>query len=214
MGSISQHSSRTLGERRDALGKFVWFLEERSFPICGVAELRRFFAYLNSGHLEAEGRWGNPRQIKPLRPVTIQTYHKHLRSFFNWLVREELLNVSPMEKIPAIVARPDQVQPYTDDQLSQLIKAAKNSLHRRRDEALIYFFLTLVCALLKCATCGCRTLTTILDDAGCLVRATSIASSTLVRTQLKRYGNTYAKKKEMPMLPFFFLIVARARVRH
>lgn len=121
--------------------KFVWFLNQRDFGTCGVPELRRFFAYLNSGHLEPEGRWGNPRQIKPLRPVTIQTYHKHLRTLFNWLVREEVLNVSPIEKIPAIVARPDQVQPYTDEQLSQLLKAAKNSRHRRRDEALVYFLL-------------------------------------------------------------------------
>ena len=106
-GSISQHSPRTLGEKRDALGKFVWFLNQRGFAACGVPELRRFFAYLNTGHLEPEGRWSNPRQTKPLRPVTIQTYHKHLRTLFNWLVREEVLLVSPMEKISAIVARPD-----------------------------------------------------------------------------------------------------------
>ena len=140
-GSISQHSSRTLGERKDALGKFVWFLNQQNFTTCGVPELRRFFAYLNTGHNDPEGRWGNPRQNKPLRPVTIQTYHKHLRTFFNWLVHEDLLQVSPMEKIPAIVARPDQVQPYTDSQLQQLLKSAGTSRHRRRDEALVYFLL-------------------------------------------------------------------------
>jgi len=106
-GSISQSSPRTIEERKHALCKFVWFLKQRDFGTCGVPELRRFFAYLNTAHLEPEGRWGNPRQIKPLRPVTIQTYHKHLRTLFNWLVREEVLNVSPIEKISAIVARPD-----------------------------------------------------------------------------------------------------------
>lgn len=141
IGSISQHSPRTTEARKEALSKFVWFLNKNEFSECGVPELRRFFAYLNNGHLNAEGRWGNPRQTKPLRPVTIQTFHKHLRTLFNWLVREEVSAISPMEKIPAIVARPDQVQPFTDDQLSQLLKSAKKSRHCRRDEAIVHFLL-------------------------------------------------------------------------
>ena len=140
-GTISEHSPRTLEVRRHAMDKFLWFLREHGYAACSLCEIRRFFAYLQTGHLEPGGRWGNPHQTKPLRPVTVQTFHKHLRTFFNWLVKQEIVLASPMEKIPAIVARPDQIQPFSEAQLLALFKAAKASKHKRRDEALLLFLL-------------------------------------------------------------------------
>ncbi len=123
------------------MDKFLWFFHKHSYSSCGVSELRRFFAYLNTGHEEPGGRWGNPQQTKPLRPITVKTFHNHLCTFFNWLVKEEIIASSPMEKIPKVVARQNQIQPFTDEQLRAILQAAKSSQHRRRDEALVYFLL-------------------------------------------------------------------------
>lgn len=136
---MSQHTSATISTRRTLLSKLLWFLEEFDHPVCGAAELRRFFAYLNTGHSKAGGRWGNGCLTEPLRPTTVRNYHKHLRVFFKWLVTEETLTVSPMEKIPVPLAREDQVQPFTQEQIQALLRAAKHSRHRRRDEALVVF---------------------------------------------------------------------------
>lgn len=167
-GQIGQHSPKTIAARRLTMDKFLWFLNKQEYASCGVPELRRFLAYLNTGHQEPGGRWGSPQQKRPLRPVTIQTFHKHLRTFFNWLIREEIISSSPMEKVPAVVARPDQIQPFTDEQLRALLQAAKTSNHRRRDAALMYFLLdtglraTEVCSLrmqdVDCAGLRCTVL--------------------------------------------------------
>lgn len=140
-GQISQHSPTTIAARKLATEKFLWFFHEHGHSSCGVPELRRFFAYLNTGHEEPGGRWGNPHQTKPLRPITIQTFHRHLSTFFNWLVKEEIITSSLMERIPTVVARANQIQPFTDEQLRAILQAAKSSKHRRRDEALVYFLL-------------------------------------------------------------------------
>jgi site-specific recombinase XerD len=135
----ANHSPRTVGARRMAMDQLLWFLNQRQYEYCDLPELRRFFAYLNTGHNDPGGRWGNPRQTKPLRPATVQTFFKHLRTFFNWMVKQEIISASPMRKMPAIIARPDQIQPFTQDQVLGLLNAAKQSQHRHRDAAILWF---------------------------------------------------------------------------
>jgi len=40
---------------------------------------------------------------------TVATYDRHLRTFFAWLVKEEVLDKSPMDKISEPIARLDRV---------------------------------------------------------------------------------------------------------
>jgi site-specific recombinase XerD len=140
---IRQHSPRTIELRRMLAGRLFWFLEERDTAQCGRAEIRRFFAYLSNGHQDGGGRWGKgaKRYSKPLRPETISTYFHHLRTFFNWLVGEEYLQVSPMDKIAPPVSRPDQVQPFSTPQIQSLLNAASKTKYPRRDEAIVRFLL-------------------------------------------------------------------------
>src|SRR5688500_8968518 len=70
-GDIDQHSERTLGARRDIVGKLFWYLRSRECPDCGTHELRQFLAYLTHGHKEPGGRWGNPKMTKPVSPRTV-----------------------------------------------------------------------------------------------------------------------------------------------
>jgi len=123
------------------LAKFCWFIEWQNLEIVSFVELRRFFAYLTVGHTYSQGRWHNPRCIKPLRPTTVQNYHKHLKAFFEWLVEEGYVATSAMQKVDFVVARVNQIQPFTHEQIEGLLRAAQKSRHRRRDEALVYFLL-------------------------------------------------------------------------
>lgn len=134
---INQHSPRTIGARKELLGKLAWFLNERQFDTCGIHELRHFLHYVTHGHKEPGGRWGNPRCTTPTKPGTVKTYHRILRAFFNWLVAEGEIEQSPMERIPAPVDRPDEIQPFTREQLEKLLKAADRSKHPLRDEAIL-----------------------------------------------------------------------------
>jgi site-specific recombinase XerD len=68
-------------------------------------------------------------------------YYSHLRTFFRWMAAEDVVESSPMDRITAPVARPDQIQPFTQEQVEAILKATKKSRHPRRDKAIILFLL-------------------------------------------------------------------------
>lgn len=138
-GEIRQHSHDTIALRRIILDKLLWFLRQQEYPSCALRELRLFLAYVTRGHEGEAGRWGNPSLRKQVRPSTVQTYHRHLRTFFRWMISEGVLTNSPMEGIAAPIARPDQIRPFTQDQIRSLLAAARRSKNPRRDEALLLF---------------------------------------------------------------------------
>ncbi|HEX8237912.1 MAG TPA: hypothetical protein VF600_18375 [Abditibacteriaceae bacterium] len=59
-----QHSPRTLAIRRFLLDKLLWFLRQREYSHCGLAELRQFLAYASTGRTEEGGRWGNAQMMR------------------------------------------------------------------------------------------------------------------------------------------------------
>jgi site-specific recombinase XerD len=140
-GQVRQLSERTIDSRRRLLDKLNWFLTTRELTDCGRNELRAFLAYVATGHDDSEGRWGNPRERRPVRPATTLTYYNILRSFFAFLLLEGALEASPMAGLRPPLARGDQVQPYAPQQLEALLKAACRSPFARRDEALLLFLL-------------------------------------------------------------------------
>ncbi len=136
-----RQSPRTLEARRMFLKNLVWFLEHRQYPHCGVPELRRFFHYLQHGHEEPGGRWGNSRLTAPLRPVSIKDYYVGLQTFCKWLVQEEILASSPLEKVERPRVREEVKQPLSDEQVQALLRATRGSTNRHRDEAILLLLL-------------------------------------------------------------------------
>lgn len=131
------HSPRTIALRKILVGNLQWFLRDQNYEACGTPELRAFFAYLVRPIEDGKGRWGNARLTKPMRPATAATYHSHLRAFFHWMVNEEALDISPLEKIKPPIARADQIQPFSPEEMEALLAAAKRSRHPARDQAIL-----------------------------------------------------------------------------
>ena len=135
---VSRHSDQTLVGRGGHLRRLGWWAKEvGKVDSVGTEEVRRFLHYLATGHKEPGGRWGNvPHGTRPVTPGTINTYYGTLRAFFNWCIKEEELTENPMAKIPRPIDRPDQVQPFTIDQLKALEAAAHKTQNGVRDYAL------------------------------------------------------------------------------
>lgn len=81
-------------------------------------------------------------QARQLSPFTIHGHYRCLKAFFNWLVREERLDRSPMwnikaPKIPNLVIKPFA----TEDILAMLAQCRKGRFVDLRDRAILLIFL-------------------------------------------------------------------------
>lgn len=144
-GDVRMLAKSYVEKRRDCTAKLLWFLRSEGYSECGVLELRAFFSYLRSSHERPEGRWGNDKQRRALSAGTFQMWHAMLRGFFNFVVAEGALEVSPMQRLKAPIARPDQVQPFSEDQQRALVEAARETRYHTRNVALILFLLDTGC---------------------------------------------------------------------
>ena len=76
---------------------------------------------------------------QPMRPQTAKDYHTGLRRLFNWMVAEEILPFSPMQRVPAPVVRTGLKQPLRPEQVESMIDAARHSAYSERNTAIILF---------------------------------------------------------------------------
>lgn len=91
--------------------------------------------------MQRGGRWGNQTAQRPVRPRTVRNHWGYLRTFFNWLQEEDPNFASPFDRIKPPIVRPDQIRPFTEEQIQALRSAAKRSLNPLRDEAIVLFLL-------------------------------------------------------------------------
>jgi integrase/recombinase XerC len=139
---LRQHSRTTLEARRNLLDRVLWLAREQEWAECGTREIRAFLLYLTRGHETTPGgRWGNPRLTQPAKPGTVETYFINLQTFCNWLVEEGALPASPMAKLKPPVNRPDQITPFTAEQVEGLKAAARRSGNPRRNELIVMLLL-------------------------------------------------------------------------
>ena len=151
---LQQVAKPTLATRKDFLGKLCWFLLHKEKTHVGPIELKSFLLYLSNGHLEEGGRFGIPKLIKPLKPISIHGYFRVMRGFFNWLCEEELIEANPMKRIKAPIARTEDKQPISDEHVTMMLCATKKSVHRQRDEAMLLFLLDT--GLRACEICSLK----------------------------------------------------------
>ena len=138
-GRMRQMSPKTLSERKRILSLFISFCQSQGFGQLTRLCIEEFLAALGSKDRPWESGSGQP--VVALKAISVQSYYRMIRAFVNWAVEEEYIEVNPMAKMKPPIARPDQVQPLTQDQVHRLLTAAKASQYPMRNVALISLIL-------------------------------------------------------------------------
>ena len=118
-------SPRTLEQYAYMIGRFVDFLQNKNVDYVENVTASHIRSWLLS--MEGEG----------LKPATVNTGAKCVKAWLNFLVREGVLDASPMRTVPMPkLARPRPVA-FTPDEINDILATA-NTL---RDRAIILFLL-------------------------------------------------------------------------
>ena len=144
-GKLRRMSQATLTNRTFVIDKLLWHLERHQRKMCDRKALEDFLSYAGSPIPSNVARWGNTsasaRATTQTRPETVATYHRVLRTAFRWLVEEEYLRESPLERIKPPIARADQIVPLTPSQIDLLLHATTQSEYPLRNRAIILLLL-------------------------------------------------------------------------
>lgn len=124
-------AAKTIDDYREKIFKFVWwwsdgttYAKEAGAHPKNVTkrEIKEFLAYLREPRIR---RWGEPvrKGKEQLSPASIAAYGRTLKVFFNWLVREEEIDLSPVESVkftPTNKERSRIIKTVSDDNLLKL----------------------------------------------------------------------------------------------
>lgn len=121
---------RTIHAYLSALDRLDRFLADRGMP--------RELAHVKREHVEA---WLVHEQERGSAPASVSLWFRALRPFWRWLVEEDEIPRSPMEKmtVPSVPLDPPQV--LTDEQASRLFATVRGTgFEDRRDNAILRLF--------------------------------------------------------------------------
>jgi integrase/recombinase XerC/integrase/recombinase XerD len=145
-GKAQGWSVRTLNDRRMAMNRFLWWLENEeelapAYASLTPARIRRFLTY--SREPQPRGRYGSDQAIakREARPATVNAYFRMLRAFSNFCLQEGVLGETPLKNVKAPRVPTDQTQPLSPEQVQALADAARRTRTPERDLAIV---LTLV----------------------------------------------------------------------
>jgi integrase/recombinase XerC len=125
------------------LRNFCWYCEQNNFPQIQKlthVHIKNFLWYLGS----ETHRWNSTNHTanKRTSQTTINGYFRALRTFFNWLEREELIIENPFKRLKAPKIDTKIVQALTTSQIEQLFKACSGkSALDNRNKAILSMFL-------------------------------------------------------------------------
>lgn len=142
-GESQSWSPRTLTDRRQAVERFCWWLENTveeapTLTSLNAPNVRAYLSYARQG--SGTGRYGSehPGATRQARPSTIATYYRVLRALVNWCVEEGLLEESPLRNVRQPRVPVEQVQPFEPNQVQALVDGARRGRAPERDVAVIF----------------------------------------------------------------------------
>ncbi|MFC1953613.1 tyrosine-type recombinase/integrase [Chloroflexota bacterium] len=136
-------SPKTIRGYESTLRNFNWYCNQNKFPEVQqltAVHIRHFLWYLGS----ESNRWNgtNPSARHPASNTTINDYFRALRTFFNWLEREELVIDNPFRHLKT--PKPDNniIQALTPAEIERLFKVCSGkSMLDVRNRAILSVFL-------------------------------------------------------------------------
>ena len=149
-GKLRGVSKATQSNREGIVHRLTWHLTEvQKTDSIDRGALTQFLLYLREPIADDKPpRWNDMRLSArkigrlPVKPETVATYHRVIRTLFRFLVDENYLEYSPMEKIRAPLSRRDQIESLSDENIGALLRAAEQGRYPARDCALMLFLLS------------------------------------------------------------------------
>lgn len=119
-------SPNTIEYYEGILNRFLWYAEQQNWSddarLITEWYIREFLAYVSSDI----NRWGvkgngSESSRKKATYSTVHHYYCVLKAFFNWCVREDYIQESPLAKVKLANPKPNVVRPYTSQEIMKLL---------------------------------------------------------------------------------------------
>lgn len=110
------------------LPKFHWWIHETERPLDPARhtpdDIRAYLRYIQG----SPNRWNSEYWTaqKKITPGGLDAYYRTLRRFYNWLVEQEYIDRSPMDKVRKPRLRQMEVKPFMPDELERISRALRN----------------------------------------------------------------------------------------
>jgi len=136
-------SAKTISGYQMVLNNFSWFCQNNQYP--DVQKLtpihvRNFLWYLAS----EPNRWNStsPAVKKPASQTTVNHYYRALRTFFNWLYKEQLIPQNPFDHLKTPKIQKKVIQALSAKDIEQLFEECSGkSAIDVRNKAIVCTFL-------------------------------------------------------------------------
>lgn len=135
-------SPKTISGYQMALNNLTWYCREQGFPAVQkltAVHIRHFLWYLAS----EPHRWDStsPAAKRQVSSTTVNCYFRALRTFFNWLEREDLIIENPFKNLKAPKINKTVVQALSTVEIDRLFKvcSVKSPLDVRNTAILSVF---------------------------------------------------------------------------
>ncbi|WP_430789486.1 tyrosine-type recombinase/integrase [Virgibacillus flavescens] len=131
----------TMNEYHVILRYFLEWLSEEYPDIQYINEistgvLREYIVYLK------EERFNKRKQTVGLSPFTINVRIRFLKTFFNTLFKEEIINKNPVQNITLMKVDEDTYEPLTDDEIERILSIPDSGQYAQfRDLVMMYLML-------------------------------------------------------------------------
>ena len=136
-------SPKTISGYEMALRNFHWYCQQNDFPEVQkltAVHVRHFLWYLAS----ESHRWNStsPAAKKQASSTTVNDYFRAIRTFFNWLEREELIIENPFKNLKTPKVDNKVVQALSPTEIDRLFKVCSGkSVLDVRNKAILSVFL-------------------------------------------------------------------------
>jgi site-specific recombinase XerD len=192
-------SPKTISGYEMSLRNFTWYYKQNDFPEVQkltTVHIRHFLWYLAS----ESHRWNStsPAAKKQASSTTVNDYFRALRTFFNWLEREELIIENPFMNLKTPKVDKKIIQALSPTEIDRLFKlCSRKSAIDVRNKAILSVFLD---TGLRISELADLTLDDVnMDNASLLVRNGKGGKQRIVRIGVKaqkalwKYVSVYRK---------------------
>jgi len=124
LAEAADRSAHTITTYRCLLGDFVKFVNSRGATLPADVSEEHVVAYIIHKKQTCGG-------------VSVNTYFKHIRAWFNWMVKRGILESSPCASLKAPTIPKTVIRPIVGEQLQKMVACCTDHIYGVRDKAIM-----------------------------------------------------------------------------